>query len=204
EAGGATTADGGYLEGRFSHFGVLNITSLLSSRMGNELRLNFSNQALYRGGTISGGDPGSLVGKPTLSFPGVTFGNDNTQGRSQKNYILSDGMSYHFGKHDFKFGGEMNRVPTSSEINVTFQGRYTFLRDEPVVPGNNATLPTVYTQTVLIRPNIWSDRVLAGIDRSVNIYAMFVNATWRIRPKLTLNLGLRYDVQYYQGDLKGQ
>ena len=204
EAGGATTADGGYLEGRFSHFGVLNITSLLSSRMVNELRLNFSNQALYRGGTISGGDPGSLVGRPTLSFPGVTFGNDNTQGRSQKNYILSDGMSYHLGKHDFKFGGEMNRVPTSSEINVTFQGRYTFLRDEPVVPGNNATLPTVYTQTVLIRPNIWSDRVLAGIDRSVNIYAMFVNDTWRLRPNLTLNLGVRYDVQYYQGDLKGQ
>ncbi len=35
-----------------------------------------------------------------------------------------------------------------------------------------------------------------------NIYAAFVQDSWRLRPNLTMNIGIRYDFESYAGILK--
>jgi hypothetical protein len=37
----------------------------------------------------------------------------------------------------------------------------------------------------------------------MNLFAVFANDTWRVRPNLTLNMGLRYDRRVLRGDLGG-
>jgi outer membrane receptor protein involved in Fe transport len=125
---------------------------------------------------------------PFQSFPnGVTVGqNINTpQSTSQKKYQFRDDFSWHAAGggglgHDFKAGGSFINEP---RLFITFNSgkgvvQYTHLTDDVNGPISNVTL---------------NDG-----DSKANIplkqYAAYVQDDWRVTDRLTLNLGLRYDV----------
>ena len=197
QVGGADAGDHGYDDRRRAWFVVGNVTSVIGRNFVNELRLSASHQALDRvmqAGTTS---------KPEIRFPTVSFGEASNvpQSRTQDNYIFTDAASQHFvakGSHDLKYGFEANIVPTTSLINQSFNGLFEFLADAPVVPGVASSLPFRFTQGIELRGK------LAAMQRDVSIYSTFVNDMWRPRNNLTLNLGVRYDFQFWRGDLNGQ
>lgn len=197
QVGGDSAGDHGYDDQRRAWFMVGNLTSVLRSNIVNELRVSFSHQALDR--VL----PAGSTSKPEIRFPTVQFGRASNvpQARSQDNRILTNATSISFvakGTHDLKFGFEMNLVPTTSTINQSFNGLFEFLRDQPVVPGDPTTLPFRYTQGIELRGE------LAAMNRDVNIFSAFVNNQWQPRSNVTINLGVRYDWQYWRGDLNGQ
>src|SRR5262245_48253693 len=197
QVGGNLSGDSGYNDKRRSFFLTTALTSLIGPNIVNELRFNRSIQTLFRD---------SEKTKPTLSFPAITFGRDNTQGRQQRNWILSDTMSHNIGNHSVRFGLEANIVGGNYVSSGNANGTFTFLTDQPVVAGNPATLPYRFQQGIELRLgkiDVWGYNKSA-YTRSSNIYALFINDSWRIRPNITLNAGVRYDVQFWRGDIDGK
>ena len=197
QTGGDSAGDHGYDDARRAWFFVGNLTSVLRSNLVNELRVSASHQALDR--VL----PTGSTSKPEIRFPTVQFGRASNvpQSRSQDNYIVTNATSLNFvakGTHDLKFGFEMNKVPTTSKINQSFNGLFEFLQDRPVIAGDPTSLPFRYTQGVELRGE------LAALTRDVDIFSAFINNQWQPVSNLTVNLGVRYDWQFWRGDLNGQ
>jgi hypothetical protein len=146
--------------------------------------------------------PASARFLPTLDFPTVDIGTDGAaspQGRVQRNWVLANTTSHHFGQHTLKWGGEVNIVRAPNVTNENFNGAYRFPRDTaPFVPDR-------YTAgfNLQFARNQSPDPTYTVIQRHMNMYALFVNDTWRIRPTVTLNLGVRYDLRTLKGDFNG-
>ena len=167
---------------------VTRLTSTLSQRTVNELRMSFSRSFTdrpSRHGTAGQQFPGIYTGTPT-NMP---------QGRTQTNWIVSDTFTTGFtagGEHSLKIGGEVNvmRVPTG--LNLFQFGRFTFTQDAPPGPENP--------------PVLWLGARYAFDtgDLFSNFYGIFVHDDWRVSDRLTLNLGLRYDYEdYNRGSYEG-
>lgn len=196
QVGSDSAGDHGYDDKRRAWFVVGNLTSVLGSNLVNELRVSVSHQALDR--VL----PAGTAPKPEIRFPTVQFGEASNvpQGRTQDNYILTNATNLHYvakGSHDLKFGFEANIVPTTSTINQSFNGLFEFLADRPVVASDASTLPFRFTQGIELRGK------LAALRRDVSIYSTFVNDQWRPASGVTVNVGLRYDFQFWRGDLNG-
>jgi len=104
------------------------------------------------------------------------------------NYDFVDQVSYLRGKHAFKFGGEVlvSRVFNGPENNA--RGSFSFA-------GGQAFKGSTGLEDFLTGvPK--SAKILVGNPQrhvSQQLYAGFFQDAWRLTPKVTLNLGLRYD-----------
>jgi hypothetical protein len=98
-----------------------------------------------------------------------------------KVYDFIDQISYLRGKHAFRFGGELRRDLVHQGTYRGGRGRVTFSNLEALLTGS----PT-------------SAGLLAGDplrDLSQWLYAGYIQDDWRIKPRVTINLGLRYEYQ---------
>jgi len=103
-----------------------------------------------------------------------------------KVYDFIDQLSYLHGKHAFKFGGELRRDLVHQGTFRSGRGRITFPSLEAFLqgtPGNTSFLAGDTTRNL----SQW-------------LYAGYVQDDWRIRPRVTLNLGLRYEYQGVPSD----
>jgi len=98
-----------------------------------------------------------------------------------KVYDFIDQVSYLRGKHAFKFGGELRRDLVHQGTFRGARGRVTFTNLEALLSGAPS-----------------SAGFLAGNplrDLSQWLYAGYAQDDWRITPRITLNLGVRYEYQ---------
>ena len=148
-------------------------------------------------GFVSGGAPGCAF--PTVTISGLSGANTNALGGAAGAFDTSgierwlDTVSWTHGKHIIKFGGEFMLAHGSPVLNVqNSKGTLNF-------NNNNAALNAFTGATPL-------DNFMAGIVTTASIqvgtvprqftyhgFAGFVEDDWRIFPRLTLNLGLRYE-----------
>ena len=196
DIGGEDAADRGFDDLNSSYFATVSLTSVISPTIVNELRVNRSIQRLFR--SIRK-DSRFL---PALIFPSVNIGLDGNatpQGRDQKNWIIANTTTYQFGNHTLKWGGEINDIVASNDTNENFNGRFIF--ETNVAPFD----PVEYTAgfNLQFARGDSPDPTFTQIARDMDMYGLFVNDTWRIRPNLTLNMGLRYDLRVLEGDLGG-
>lgn len=106
-------------------------------------------------------------------------------------FQLSDGFSWTKGKHNVKIGGEYRRVRYNQIGAVVPRGRFTWNGQYTGEPMADMMLGVMSTT---------EGQVGAPIANFRNTYlAGYVQDTWKILPKLTLNLGLRweYESPYY-------
>ncbi|HYL84319.1 MAG TPA: TonB-dependent receptor [Candidatus Angelobacter sp.] len=127
-----------------------------------------------------------LNGIPNVNMPGIftelgAFHNFPKIVGPDKVYDFIDQVSYLRGKHAFKFGGELRRDLVHQATFRAGRGRVYFNSLEDFLQGNVAKVT-----------------FLAG-DPTRNmsqwLYAGYAQDDWRIVPKVTLNLGLRYEFQ---------
>lgn len=192
--GGAIAADAGYTNRSTDVYVATALTSVLSSRWTHVLRLAWSDVVTDR---PASGPPGV-----TVTFPSFTFGERNNypQNRVQKNYIAMSAASYHretsrFGTHDVKIGASANVTTGSYTEERAFNGAYVFLQDKLPVRGVPSTYPAAFS----IRTGNG-----AVEDRDVNVFAFYAEDKVALRPGLTVTAGLRYDPQFWRGELAGQ
>jgi carboxypeptidase family protein/TonB-dependent receptor-like protein len=109
------------------------------------------------------------------------------QGADQNRYQYIDNLSWTRGAHTVKTGLNISHFPYFSLFTQFAFGLY---RGFPR-PAPNPGLPSQFQ--VGIGP--------AQVHATDNIYGFYVQDTWKLRPNLTLNYGIRYDLE--DGAFKG-
>jgi Carboxypeptidase regulatory-like domain/TonB dependent receptor len=99
------------------------------------------------------------------------------------------------GKHAFKFGGEI--VENTADVFVTANGKGSIRFNKS---GKGATAKTALENFLLGVPRSSGtlSAILVGDPQrhlSNQGYAAFIQDDWRVKPRLTINLGLRYELQ---------
>jgi hypothetical protein len=140
----------------------------------NELRFSYLNTV------PSGSRP---LGEPTVS---ITRPNYSTEGGSSysnvrtQSYHLADQLAWQWRKHELRFGGDLARQKVVDDA-FTLYGTYTFAPGAPRADEK----PVQYSQTF--------GRTLLRYGQTAA--SAFTQDNWRVHTRLTLNLGLRYEMQ---------
>ncbi len=129
--------------------------------------------------------PGTPVGGITIT--GLTPFNGGVGGAGQNDFHftswqLYDDVSYVRGAHVIEFGASLERIESNENGNSNPNGRFAFgslqafLTDQPqnfsaTIPGKS---PTIYLRQF--------------------VPGLYIRDDYRVRPSLTLNLGLRYEM----------
>jgi outer membrane receptor protein involved in Fe transport len=186
--------------GTSSHNAGLSYTRLLSPALVNEARFGFLQINYYRTPQNYNLDPSSLVpgltsplpglgGLPTINITNFTSIFDQPgSGDLQRSYEFYDNLSWVLGKHSLKFGGEYQRSsafnfqnPAPARGSFTFDGRYTGNAFADFLLGYTSGTARA-TQNLQVEPQN-------------NRGALFVQDDWTYSPRLTLNLGLRWEYE---------
>jgi hypothetical protein len=155
---------------------------------------------------FSGGAPVTW-GIPNVVFQGDGFSSigDSTDGpyaNSNNNLQFIDNLSWIHGKHTFRFGAEYQRQNYNQVGNQFSRGQFTFQPNattSPTLTGGDA-----FAEFLL--GDLYQSEVAVGIADATfqrNSMAAWVDDTWKFTPKLTLSLGLRYELTPPFLDTKG-
>jgi hypothetical protein len=170
----------------------------------NELRLTYSRRQYlyYSAGADTTLD--SQIGLNTFDtnfFPTVTLGglaleplgNTLQQERLQSPVISNayvDNFSWVRGPHQFKFGGEVRTSANTDKFRPLGGGLFAF--------NNNGASTNVAAGSIanLLLGNVFSSSIneYYTIHAVAQSYGGFIQDDWKVTPRLTLNIGLRYDV----------
>jgi len=199
------------------HQAMLSNTRLFSTSMVNEFRFGFNSFYNLKGGELANvrdvmselNIPGMsktaplawgtpevvIVGFTGLQLLGRTFG-DNSNGpyanRNRTSQVI-DNFSLTRGNHSFRFGGELRWDQYNQLGNQFVRGQFRF---EPNATSLRGAANTGYS---------FADYMLGYSKRSqgsvslaeVQFRAMsqsyYIDDTWKIHPKVSINYGLRYE-----------
>jgi hypothetical protein len=170
---------------------LANYTTTLSNRSFNEARLFYgSNKAPIVCNKSGTGGSAQLAKAPVGSFahieyPGASFGCPNFTGlEGEENIVLADTLSMSSGRHQLKIGAQGNQVRTIIDVTNYHDGSWSHPADGVFNRADPTTYPDAFIGNVgpgLATTNLW------------NSY-YYIQDTWQAIDGLTLNLGLRYDV----------
>ena len=187
-------------------------TYTISPSLVNEFRVADNRSAVYNWGPDLGAGYPAKLGLnnavvdafPNISLSGVipvsSLGTAPSNGLWQNDFRLGDTLNWIKGKHAIKMGGEFDKWNVNQDpFDFVDAGNFSF--DGEFTSGPNPTNPTSvglgYADLLLGLPNSWnilSGPITGGRDDN---FQLFVQDSFKVRPNLTLNYGIRY--QYQQG-----
>ena len=155
---------------------ISNVT-ILSNRTLNEARFQYTNSKLDAPINDTVGPAVNIAG--VASFGSATF---SPLGRDINLFEAVDNVSTQRGNHSLKAGGGF----LYNRVNILFpgalQGVYTFSSLNNFLSGNYVSYQQAFG-------------VPSQLQSNPN-FGVFVQDEWRVRPHLTINAGLRYDLQF--------
>jgi hypothetical protein len=108
---------------------------------------------------------------------------------------VSQGWTWLRGKHEFKIGGAWRKFTTLGQDLADTNGRYTFNRAQTGLLGQTNTGHEF--ASFLLGATDLASNVVPPVLFDTTVYydtSVYFNDNWRITSKLTLNLGIRYEV----------
>ncbi|MGA8154193.1 MAG: carboxypeptidase regulatory-like domain-containing protein [Terriglobales bacterium] len=163
----------------------------------NEFRFQYARRGLlYNFSNAPGGtDPAVNI------FGAAFFGREPYSyiQRTEERYQFADNFSWSIGKHDMKFGADFNYIPLTATFTVNYGGVYDFGSFSVAPFGFPSTFPSL-SPVQAYGAGLPTD-FIQGIgnprDSFRNIpLGLFWQDSWRVFPRLTLNYGVRYDVEF--------
>ena len=171
-----------------------NLTSTLTSTIVNEARFQFGR----RKATFD-----SQIPSVALQISGAAFIGSNPFSpvdRVEDRIQIADNVNWVIGNHSTKFGADFNFIDIDATFELNFPGLFNFstFNLQPVITGLPANAPPLTpTQSYgLGFPSVFIQGF--GDPRSSiknRPLAFFAQDSWKVRHNLTLNYGVRYDVE---------
>ncbi len=165
------------------------VNSILSSTTVNQFTAGYQ----YWNNLIA-----SNISAPLVVFPSATFGtNTNVPQQSfQKKWQFRDDISKTMGKHTLKAGVDYVFNPVEGgffEFSSTLE--VDFAADPSTILGNSALYPQGFSTPGLVTgmSQANGDPYFEVATKQLGLY---VQDNWKVTPRLTLNLGLRWDKDY--------
>jgi outer membrane receptor protein involved in Fe transport len=177
----------------------INWTRMLSGKTTNEFRFGYGRFNLlfnYR-------NPEQFAGLPQITFGGsaskVTgIGPDATfpQGRIFNNYQFQDTISHTLGNHTIRAGFDVMVQRAKQFVPINTQGSLAFTNNSGTATVDAFPAFGNFVDNFSGTQGTFASKVFGeNVDHpDVTNQAYFVNDDWRVRPNLTLNLGLRYEL----------
>jgi hypothetical protein len=143
--------------------------------------------------------PSVPVFPPRLSFPTVNTGAGGAGGSITDTYVIQikDDVSMLSGNHALKFGANFNVLPDLGLLNANEHfPTLTFFDDPSVILSNsNGRYPQGFQTPGIVRQWQQANPVRAeDIQYGAKQFMTWFQDDWRISSRLTLNLGVRYDL----------
>jgi Carboxypeptidase regulatory-like domain len=214
-----------YFYDRFHHAGVLDPTNLLtyaddakveyqnflvsethifSDRVLNTFTANYQRNNSQRGpldGGVSVADLGVNIWQPAvkqinqIQTPGFTIGDNPFATFKRHNFTISDDLHVVTGAHSFAFGaqGEYSRVKVDNQYRQP--GTFTFTADV----SNNAV-----ASFLLGYVNNFQQASGQFFNNRGKFLGVYAHDSWKVHPRLTLSLGLRYEPFFPWHELDGR
>jgi hypothetical protein len=199
----------------YADSGVFSMTSGLRATLVNELRYSvsyWSNRAVPPTEALC---PGCLgLGGPhvVVEGTGVSFGNqtNSPQSRLVRRHIFADSMTWQHSKHRVKFGGEWEYQKGTGTYTLDAPADILLFSPAEVrsaAPPLAALLPSSFNSlnAVLGLPlksfifGIGDINQPSAFHRDQadhdNLFHLYVQDTWKLRPRLTLNFGLAWSAE---------
>jgi len=197
----------------------LSNTAILNPNTVNEVRLNYTRFAFLKNKPVGGlgkienfgyfrGDAIHPLGViPTNSkYEGVapiSFGQmgsafglpDGTTGQYNDSYQITDNFSKVIGNHSLKFGGDVRYIQVNERNTYTSNGWFEFDGGET---GND------FADYLLGAPDLFNQTSPQLLDSRTKYFGLYGQDTYKVRPNLTINYGLRWDVSQPFYDTKNR
>jgi hypothetical protein len=131
---------------------------------------------------------------PVYSFPSLTYGSGTSKVQLETWWEFRDDVSITSnwaGNHNWKMGVASIQAPDNDDVTGNPLGTWKFATDQVFDPGNPATI------AALTRP-IQFTASLPPIAHKLQtkLFQAYLQDNWQPASNLTLNLGVRYDLQY--------
>jgi hypothetical protein len=183
-AGGAITEQAAYTREGIEQSALAAHTWVVSPRALNEARVQYSSYQFAEANNSA------LVGVDYGGLLRVGNGGDCCDaGATEKYFEFRDDLSYHTagwgGEHRLKAGVNWKRVQHGGFDNAYKVGQYLFQTTAPFNVGNPATYPFQF------RIGVGTGRV----DAVNQLIGLYVQDGWNVTDRLTVNYGIRYDVE---------
>lgn len=159
------------------------LSSLASSRLVNEARFQWARD--NEPGTANSDAPEAVIQERGTTIINTGRNNFSPRQTLSKRWQWNDTLTYTRGRHTMKAGFDFNHDKHKNFFPGLFGGQYTFsnLTDFPNSPSRyQQSFAGPGTTGPLTLPN--------STD-----YAWFLQDDFRVTPRVTLNFGLRYDIQ---------
>ena len=201
----------------------LRLNSTFSTTLLNEFRFQWADEldSQFAQPPLPGQPTTANGFSPQIALTnGITIGKATSLDRNalpdERRFQFADTMTYTGGNHTFKFGTDINRVRDVDDNLFTGAGSYTYSNiNDFIVDYTNfttggalraagrtcATLATPAANTRLAG-RCYTSNYQQGFgqprftERTTD-WAFFVQDDWRATPRLTLNLGLRWDYERF-------
>jgi len=184
--------------------GMFQDTWTLGNDKVNEFRFQYARRGLsyFYNTKIPGGSD------PAINIPGYAyFGREpySLIQRVEQRFQFTDNFSWTVGHHNMKFGGDLNYLPITATFTVNYGGVYNFGSFDASSLGFINPNPAVLPSFPELSPVQAYGAGLPGSsvqglgsphDTFHNLpVGLFWQDSWRVNPHVTLNYGLRYDVE---------
>jgi hypothetical protein len=173
---------------------------IFSPRVLNELRFSYSNISFSFAPTAA------TLASPLANTPGITFSDSPLpnlgiptglpQFRGHKSYQFQDAINLTVGRHNFKFGGDIDYLQVDDGVPFNSRGTITFFSNK----ADAASGTPAYSDFANFIDNFTGPGGSVAINFGnpeiqpfVGIYAPYVQDTWHVKPNLSVSLGLRYE-----------
>jgi Carboxypeptidase regulatory-like domain/TonB dependent receptor len=181
---------------------VTTLNSTLSASVVNEARFQFGQRrAVFKsqnGEAVAFNISGTAFIGRELFSPVV---------RTENRYQFTDNVNWIVGNHSFKFGGDANFISVNAIFELNFAGLYNFgglsgctlIAALCALPSGLPAAPPDFSpvqQYGIGFPNNYIQGFGNPFSKLNNRpYALFAQDSWKIRPNLTFNYGVRYDYE---------
>jgi Carboxypeptidase regulatory-like domain len=197
-------------------WGIVRLTSTLSSTMTNELRYQYGRDFEFENGqnpiplepvsSQKGLSPQVTIGGTIGTF---VFGMPNFLNRpafpDERRNQIADTVAWSHSTHLFKFGFDFNHV-NDNDTNLfeefgaySYSTRVDYISDfvaHATGGGPFCTVSSTNTTPAACYNSFFQGFGTPGFVFSTNDLAFFAQDDWRIKPRLTLNLGLRWESEF--------